>query len=315
MTEALYIVGDIGGTHARFACVDGRQLILNDVEVLPCSGYDEPSLAIQEYIDKNNISNISGFCLAFATPVGQSSVKLTNNHWKFEVSSLSDQLGAPLMIINDFAANAYALNVLRKDEYQWLNRDGVGKGVKVILGPGTGFGVCILTDMGEVMPSEGGHVGFAPHTQHENLLLAKLIERYKRVSIERVLSGDGLSNLYWGHNILQGITEDISPSQVVERANTGDTLAQNAIRDFFNILASFVSDTALMSWAVGGVYLTGGVLEKLWPFYNQEIFLNRLTDKGRFSSFCQSLPVARIIAEHPGMLGCAYALRQKIANQ
>ena len=315
MTEPVYVVADIGGTNARFAHVNGRQLILRDIEILPCEYYSEPSLAIKQYVKNQNLNNIKGFCIAVAADTDQPLVKLSNNDWQFTLEELKAHLDAPLLVINDFDANAYALNVLETKQYQWLNKHSKADGNKVVLGPGTGLGVTIVTKKGEVMASEGGHVGFAPHNQHENLLLAKLLERYQRVSIERVLSGVGLSNLYWANSLLKGAPLEIMPSEVVAKANAGEALAQDTIIDFFNIFASFIGDIAIMTWATGGIYLTGGVLEKLWTFYDSDAFLKRLSEKGRFSNFCRSLPIAKITAEYPGMLGCAYAIRQGLSNK
>lgn len=316
MNDPVYVVADIGGTHARFAYVIGKELSLNGIQVLTCADYTGLAPAIQKYLNTEKLVNINGYCLAVAGRTDRPVIKLTNNSWQFEVDKLVQQLGIPVLIINDFVANAHALSVLQKDQYQWLSNAGsVVEESRLIIGCGTGLGMAIVTKGGEVLASEGGHIGFAPHTRHESMLLSKLLERYQRVSIEKVLSGNGLSNLYWAHSLLHGAPAELSPCKVVEQAAGGDPLACHAIKDFFNILASFISDMALVNWAKGGVYLTGGVLEKLWPFYDQQAFLRRVSDKGRFSDFCADLPVARITTEYPGMLGCAYNLRRQLVKQ
>lgn len=309
MTDPVYIVGDIGGTHARFAYVDSKQPTLHEVEVVLCDSYEGPMQAIQDYINARELTHIAGYCLAVATRLEEKRIKLTNTHWQFEKEQLSSALGAPLLLINDLAANAYALKKLPASDYRWLNEHRPKDGqVKLVLGSGTGLGVAIVTANGEVLPSEGGHCSFAPHNLHECTLLNCLMQRYQRVSTERVLSGNGLSNLYWAHSSLQQTPVDIAPAEIIERANAGEAMALHAIGDFFNILSSFVGDMALVSLAEGGVYLTGGVLDKLWPFYDAQSFTARLGDKGRFSEFCAHLPVAKMTTEHIGLFGCACAL-------
>ena len=315
MTDPVYVVGDIGGTYARFAHVDGNQPILRDVEVLLCASYKGPEQALKEYTSTHKLTDISGCCLAIATHLQEGAIKLTNNHWQFKKQTLSSMMNAPLSLINDLVANAYALRALPEEDYIWLNKNRpTGKQLKVVLGSGTGLGVAMITPNGEVLASEAGHVGFAPYDKHEYALLDCLMQRYQRVSIERLLSGGGLSSLYWVHGTLQNNPLDITPAEIIERANQGELMALSAIRDFFNILSTFAGDIALMSLAKGGVYLVGGVLDKLWPFYDADVFMERLVDKGRFSAFCARLPIARITTEYLGMLGCAYALHQNLAE-
>lgn len=310
MTNPIYIVGDIGGTHARLAHVDGNQLTLRDTQVFLCASYETPIQVIKEYIDTHKLTNISGACLAVATHLQEGRIKLTNNHWQFEKDELSAMINAPLLLINDLAASAYALKALPESNYTWLSENRPqGEQAKVILGSGTGIGVAMITQGGEVLASEGGHMGFSPHNQHERALLGCLMQRYQRVSIERVLSGSGLSNLYWAHSTLQETPVEISPAEIIARANKGEPMALQVIGHFFNILSAFIGDIALISLAKGGVYLMGGVLDKLWQFYDADAFMQRLTDKGRFSKFCGRLPIARITTEQVGMLGCAYALK------
>ena len=310
MTEPIYIVGDIGGTHARFAHFDGDQPRLRDVQVLMCKSYESPTQAIEDYLGNHGLSRISGCCLAIATRVREGRIKLTNNHWQFDKEQLAAMLKAPVLLINDLAASAYAVKSLPQQEHSWLSDSRPqGEQMKLVLSSGTGLGVAMLTPAGEVLPSEGGHSSFAPHNLHEYQLLHCLMQRYERVSAERVLSGNGLSNLYWAQSSLQQGPVELTPAEIIERAKNAEPLALDVIGDFFSILSSFLGDMALISLAEGGVYLTGGVLDKLWPFYDADRFMARLSNKGRFSDFCTHLPLAKVTAEHIGLVGCAHALK------
>ncbi|MGI9345300.1 MAG: ROK family protein, partial [Gammaproteobacteria bacterium] len=212
--------------------------------------------------------------------------------------------------INDLAASAYALQTLPSTDYNWLSEHQPQNGhVKLMVSMGTGLGMALITPDNKVLPSEGGHSSFAPHNLHEYQLLRCLMQRYKRISAERVLSGNGLANLYWAHTSLHQTPVDITPAEIMARANQGESVALAVIRDFFSILSSFIGDMALISLAEGGIYLTGGVLDKIWPFYDAESFMARLSNKGRFADFCARIPIAKITAEHIGLLGCASALQ------
>ena len=228
-------------------------------------------------------------------------------------SGLRAHLDAPLTILNDFTAQAFAIDVLADDEIEWIGepRPRVG-GVRTVIGPGTGLGVAIQTPHGEVVPSEAGHVHFAPTDSHEIELLRLLIPRYRRVSVERLVSGPGLENLFWANLHLDPGPGDMpgpnrSAKEVVNLAHGGNPTALQAIEDFFDVLAAFAGDMAMTSWATGGIYLSGGMMHRLRPFLDPERFRARFEDKGRFTRFCETVAVGWIKVDHPGLLGCAAA--------
>lgn len=307
------IVGDLGGTHARFAVLSAKGC-LEHLEVLNCTDYPHIEDAIAAYLRELRISEVAELCLAVAGPVDKDQVDLPNNHWAFSRHQLERTLGAPLLVINDFTAQALSLDMLREDDLRWLGTPRpVAGGIRGVVGPGTGLGVAIQMPSGEVLPSEGGHVGFAPTSNHQIDLLRALHSRFRRVSVERLVSGPGLENLYWANRTLE--TEDRegaglrrSAREVSELAAQGDPVAVRSVEDFFDVLGTFAGDLALMAWAAGGIYLSGGVLRRLMPFFDPERFRARFEDKGRFTHFMETVPLAWIKAEHPGLLGCSVAL-------
>jgi glucokinase len=307
------VVGDLGGTHARLATLDPSG-ILGRIEVLACADYARVEDAIAAYREKQAIGDVAAVCLAVAGPVDRDRVDLPNNHWEFSRRELEAGLGAPLLVINDFTAQALSIDRLSQDQLLWLGAPRpAGRGARGVLGPGTGLGVAIRTPTGEVLPSEGGHVGFAPTDDHESDVLRVLRSRFRRVSFERLLSGPGLENLYWANRTLEhGVEEGVglrpSAPEVAELAAQGDALALRSVHDFFDILAAFAGDLALLAWTDGGIYLSGGVTRRLIHFLDPLRFRARFEDKGRFTHFCETVPVAWIRVEHPGLLGCAAAL-------
>ncbi|MDT8341519.1 MAG: glucokinase [Longimicrobiales bacterium] len=309
------VVADFGGTNARFATVGTEVRDLEGIEVVKCADFASLEDALRHYLRTRAIAEPAEVCIAVAGPVDRDLVDLSNNHWVFSRSGLEASLGAPLTVLNDFTAQALAVDHLSPDEVQWLGapRPAPG-GIRAVIGPGTGLGVAVQTVEGEIIPSEAGHMGFAPASEHEMDLLRALVARYRRVSVERLVSGPGLENLYWANRRLalndpEADPVRYPPARIAEMAHEGDVLALRSIEDFFDALASFAGDMALATWATGGVYLSGGVVRKLERFLDVERFRARLQDKGRFTRFCEEVAVGWIRAEQPGLLGCAAALR------
>ncbi|MBT8403710.1 MAG: glucokinase [Gemmatimonadetes bacterium] len=308
------LIADIGGTNARFALVGDTPRDLRGIEVLACADFEGIEDGIARYLERQGVDRIVEACLAVAGPVHEDQVDLPNSHWDFTRSGLRAHLDAPLTILNDFTAQALAIDVLDPDdEVEWIGeprpREG---GVRTVIGPGTGLGVAIQTPRGEVVPSEGGHIHFAPTDNHEIELLRLLIPRYRRVSVERLVSGPGLENLFWANLHLDPGPGDMpgpnrSAKEVVNLAHGGNPTALQAIEDFFDVLAAFCGDMALTSWATGGIYLSGGMMHRLRPFLDPERFRARFEDKGRFTRFCETVAVGWIKVDHPGLLGCAAA--------
>ena len=316
MSAGARIVADIGGTNARFATVDRSVRGLENVEVLACIDHPVIDDAIATYIANNNIGFVEAVCLAVAAPAEQDFVDLPNNPWSFSRSMLESTLGAPLKVINDFTAQALCIDLLEEDELVWFGDPRPAPdGVKTVIGPGTGLGVAVLMPSDEIIPSEGGHVGFAATSEHEIDLLRSLFARYRRVSIERLVSGPGLENLYWANSQLENGEPETSSvgrsaREIVDLAQEGEVVSRRSIEDFFDILASFAGDMALATWSTGGVYLSGGMLRRLMRFFDAERFRARFEDKGRFTRFCETVPIGWITAEYPGLLGCSAALHR-----
>ena len=312
-TAGVRVVADLGGTHARFATV-GEAGELARIEVMNSTDFPRIQDAISAYFRGNGIGCVDAICLAVAGPVDQDPVELPNSQWVFSRHELEEELGAPLRIINDFTAQALSIDRLRPDHVTWIGMPRPHEaGTRVVVGPGTGLGVAIHQAGSDVLNSEGGHVGFAPTSDHEIELLRALRTRFRRISMERFLSGPGLENLYWANSHIEGGHVDsgwsrVSAREITAKAGRGDAVALRSIEDFLDILATFAGDMALTAWATGGVYLSGGVLRKLVSLFDLQRFRARFEDKGRFTRFCETVPIGWITFEYPGLLGCAAAL-------
>jgi glucokinase len=313
MSEPVQIVADIGGTNARFAFVESNSNQLQGIEIFPCADFPLFVDAIRSYMQHGHVDKVDQICLAVAGPVEQDIIDLPNNHWVFSREELQQALGAPVSIINDFSAQVLSIDGLQPEELRWLGspRPQTGSGlVKAVVGPGTGLGVSAMLPSGDILPSEGGHVAFAPNSDHEIALLKELWTRYPRVSVERLLSGMGLANLYWANCRLDGYERELPAPEVTAGARAGDVYCLKAVADFCAILGSVAGDMALMMGATAGVYISGGIMPKMLDIFDEQALRTRFNSKGRFSEICADIPLAIVLAEHPGLQGCVEALRK-----
>ena len=311
LNKSVQIVADIGGTSARFAYVSGSSDELLDVEILASADFPQFIDIIRHYIERAQLSHIDRICLAVAAPVSHDWIEFGNNHWAFSCAELPEVLGIPVTVINDFDAQALSIDALDDCELMWIGEPRPSEGsVKAMLGPGTGLGVSGLLPGGHIVPSEGGYIGFSPLDDHQDSLHKILRQRYGRVSIEHVLSGMGLSNLYWANSHLLGYSRELSPTEITAKAQTGDSCCVKTLEDFFTILAAVAGDVALMMGATGGVYISGGIVPRLLEGFDATAFRHRFDDKGRMSGVCAITPLAIVLAQHPGLRGCVAALRQ-----
>jgi glucokinase len=284
----------------------------SDVKVVECNDYGDLQSAITSYLSACGLgaTDLQASCLAVPGTVDGDFVKIVNNNWSFRLSTLEAFFGREPLVINDFTAQAMALDSVQEKELHYLGRPRAnGKGTRVVLGPGTGLGVASILPSGEILPSEGGHISFAATTEHQLALKQQLMQRFAWVSAEDCLSGKGLENLYQANAVLQGQRTQLTAAEIAARANEGDALALLAVADFLDILAATAGDMALAFWSEGGVYLSGGVLQKLKNFIDPDRFRQFFENKGPVADFCRRVPVAIVAADYPGLKGCAHALQ------
>ena len=180
-----------------------------------------------------------------------------------------------------------------------------------VLGPGTGLGVSALVP-GKggwtALPTEGGHVSFAPGSAREDRVLVTLRSRLGHVSNERLLSGQGLLNLAQAVAAIDGrICAADSPAAVTEAARTGSCPScREAVRLFSTLLGSAAGDLALTLGARGGVFVTGGVCARLGPLFDRDAFRRRFVDKGRMRQFLEPIPTWLVLRSDTGLLGAGH---------
>jgi len=308
-------VGDIGGTHARLAIVSRGVPELRRTYL--CADYPSVLAAIETYLAEiAPLARPQHVALAVAGPVIDGRIEFTNNGWRISEEELLAAGFLRARLVNDFAALAMAIPYVGPNELSWLGgpREPRSHGTIAVLGPGTGFGVAALARAGDqsmVVTTEGGHVSFAPTDEVEVEVLRLLAKQFERVSVERLLSGPGLVNLHVALAAISGfkvVTQD--PAEITQRARAGDEGCLRTLDRFCAILGSVAGDAALSFGAQGGVYITGGVAEKLADVIATSSFRKRFEDKGRFVAYQQSIPTWLLTSTDVAFVGAAQAMRR-----
>ncbi|HEV2764075.1 MAG TPA: glucokinase, partial [Pyrinomonadaceae bacterium] len=201
----MIIAGDIGGTKTNIALFesDGETLGAPSAQQsFPSNGYPSLEAIVGEFVAEHRPA-ITHACFGVAGPVVDNFVDATNLAWDVDARSLANALGCQCVtLINDLEATAYGIEVLRPAQLYTLSEgDGSPRvGHRALIAAGTGLGMAGLFWDGrhyQPIPSEGGHVDFAPRNRLETDLLFYMMEKIGgRVSYERVLSGPGLFNVY-----------------------------------------------------------------------------------------------------------------------
>jgi glucokinase len=330
MESKIDIVADIGGTYARFAQVtEGAITTRPELRHILTFNNDEFS-GIEALIDTylqscrqyGSAPEVGHVCLAVAGPVDSDRVRLVNRDWSFSRSALTSALNVRLHVLNDFSAQGWWLRDMDSSDVEWLRppqseRDaGASRhSCMTVAGPGTGFGSATLTAGDEVLESEPGHCAFAPTDLHEARLLEALWQHFPRVSVEHLLSGPGLANLFMAHSQLAGKAASYpEPAAIAgaarDKAHPDFVVASAVLRDFSAILGAVSGDIVLSFGSQEGFFLSGALIRKLDSLFDRSLFMQRFCDKGPFSGWISGVPVGILTAEHPGLLGCASYIRR-----
>ena len=317
-------VADVGGTHARFAIAEidgGKVVALDDPVTLKTSEHGSFQLAWQEFGRRAGIKLPDSLAIAFAGPVEGEVLKLTNNPWVIRPALIKERLDVDhYTIVNDFGAVAYAVATLGEEHFQHLcgpDRPLPQEGVTSIVGPGTGLGVAALLRRGagyEVIETEGGHIDFAPLDKLEDRILDELRRSFRRVSVERVVAGQGLSNLYEALATIENLDVSIhDEKELWASALAGaDSLATAALDRLCLSLGAVAGDLALAQGAHAMV-IAGGVGLRLADYLPRSGFRDRFIAKGRFERRMDEMPVKLITHPQPGLVGAAAAFAKEHA--
>jgi glucokinase len=318
------VVVDIGGTHARFALAQigaDDAISLGEPETLRTAEYASLQTAWEAFRSRNGGTLPDAVSMAIAGPVGgpdkpDQVIRFTNNPWVIRPALIASQFGVEhFTLVNDFAAVAHAAARAQPEDFLHLagpDKPLGDKGTISVIGPGTGLGVAHIWREGKryrVQATEGGHIDFAPLDSIDDAILARLRQRHNRVSVERVVAGPGIVDIY--QTLARIEHRSVAECDAVEIWAAGqdgsDSLAAAAVDRFCLSLGSVAGDITLAQGGFAGVVIAGGLGYRIRETLRNSGFAERFRAKGRFESLMAQIPVKLIVHPQPGLFGAAAA--------
>lgn len=314
------LAGDVGGTKTLLALAHREAGRLHIEREARFATGDYPSLTPLVRAFLAGVTPHAA-CFGLACPISGRRIQLTNRDFWIDADEIAHDCAIPqIKLINDFAAVAYGLDALAPSELEILQSGTVRPHApRALLGAGTGLGQAILVWQGdhyEVMSTEGGHADFAPVDEVQIGLWRSLHAQYGHVSYERLLSGQGIANIF------QHLAGSAAPSADLLSAMHGadpaavisefglsgrDPVAQATLDLFAAIYGQQAGNLALTTLAEGGVYIAGGIAPKLIRKLKEGAFMQAFRAKGRFQEWLSGLQVAVVMNPQVGLLGAALA--------
>ena len=317
----MILAGDVGGTKTSLALYrrEGGGLLRDRMATYRSREHAGLDSILRDFL--RGEASVERACVGVAGPVEDGRCKLTNLAWEVDEASLRRILGVrEAYLVNDLQATASSLPFLRKSDRAMLQEGGTDpRGNMAVLSAGTGLGEGFLVDSGAgyvPLASEGGHVDFAPRDEREVRLHAFLRAKYGRVSVERVLSGPGLHDVY---RFLReeerrteepGIAAEVAggePQHAIVRHGLagGPGACAETVRIFCSLYGAEAGNLALQYLATGGVYLGGGIAPAILPALRRGEFLSAFLDKVRMRNLLSRVPVTVILDPAAPLLGAA----------
>lgn len=323
----MILAGDIGGTKTVIGLFEeaaGRLQAARE-ETFPSRSHGTLEEILDRFMGPGSRPPLHAACFGVAGPVVEGKSKATNLPWELDEIKLAQALRVPrAKLLNDLEAAAYGMLHLEPTDLRVLQPGLKHKGNIAIIAAGTGLGEAILYWDGErhhPLASEGGHADFAPQTDLEVELLLYLRREFGHVSYERLLSGPGLFNIY---RFLRDSGFALEPEWLRQRLTQGDPsavvsqiglagehpLCVRALNLFISVYGAEAGNLALKAFAVGGVYVGGGIAPKILPKLQDGAFVHAFTDKGRFAELMQTIPLKVAMNPRAPLIGAAnFALR------
>ena len=312
------MVGDFGGTNARFALFAPGKSELMSIKTLQCTKFETVQEAIKSYLSSINDVEIVSACIASAGTTHLDIFKPANNDWVINKSNVSSALNdIQVNWINDFSAQALATTTLKSNDVIVINKGAVQpERVRLVIGPGTGLGTCGLINSSNgwvPLPAQGGHSDFAPNSSLEIEIWTLLQKQFGHVAVERILSGPGIVNLYKA--LCQINEKEVlfnSPSEITSAAIkvNPDSISKETLHLFCRIFGSVTGSIALSTGCLGGIYITSDLVRNFLDFFIDSDFLKSFEDKGRLKYYMTDIPIFISKKENMGLIGSTYQLNK-----
>jgi glucokinase len=312
------VAADIGGTHARFALAElrpGKRPLIGEMRTYRTREQEGLASAWARFARDSGGALPRAAALAVAAPIDGEILTFMNNDWRIERSHLARDLALDkLTLLNDFGAVAHAVSMMDAEDFIVLAGPGglPADGVTSVIGPGTGLGVSLLDRRAgrvSVIETEAAHIGFCPLDPEEELLADALTALYGRASVERVVSGPGLIDIY---RFLGGEEWDRHKAGALWDAAIGgaDPLAEKALAILVRCFGAAAGDIALAHGATG-VVISGALANRIAHLLGSPMFAARFAAKGRYRSRMLRTPVRLLRYAEPGLLGAAIAFQRE----
>ena len=308
------LLGDIGGTNARFALLHEPG---GTVELLPralTAATPTPVEAIAAALQSSSGQPPRSAIIAVATRVDSPAIRLTNADWVIDAQAIGAAFGLErVVLVNDYtpvAASVVALSTTRQELVPLGTERAPGDGARVVLGPGTGLGVAALIPVEQrlvIVATEAGHMEFGPMTEEETAFWPYLERLDGRVSAEVVLSGPGLLRLATALCRSRDVGSPFeAPPDVFEAGHEGrHPLAAEALRIFARFLGRFAGDLALTFEASGGVFIAGGIAPRMVDILTSGLFRDEFDRKAPHEAWARTVPAYVITHPEPALQGLA----------
>ena len=318
------VAADIGGTHARFALaeiVPGERPRLGPMKRYRTREHPGLASAREKFAQESNEPLPRDAALAVAAPIEGEVLRFMNSDWRIPRFGIADELGLErLTLLNDFGAVAHAVSVMADDELEPISgpEQLPAEGVISVIGPGTGLGVALFSRRGgdvHVIETEASHIGFSPLDPEEEALADFFVARYGRASLERIVSGPGLIDIY----AFLGGAGDYDANRAGELWTAAidgtDAVAVHALDILVRCFGAGAGDISLAHGAMG-VAITGGLANRIAPLLRSPAFAAHFTAKGRYHERMHRVAVALVTHAEPGLLGAAVAFeREHLSGQ
>ncbi len=317
----MLLIGDIGGTNTRLALFEYKNGLkcVKEHRFLS-SNFTSLVFAIKEFLKDDKV-NIEAASFGIAGPIREGRCQATNIPWIVETKVITETFKIKnVFLINDLEANAYGIESLKEDEFLTLNEGKKQKGNACLLAAGTGLGEAgFYFDGKNYKPfaCEGGHTDFAPRDELEIELFKFLQKKYGHVSYERIVSGPGIQKIYEFlvdtkkepkiESFEKELKKHSEPQILITQKGINKEIkgCEKAIDIFISVYGAETGNMALKLFALGGVYVGGGIAPKMINKLQEGAFIKAFADKGRFSSLMMSIPVKVILNDKAALLGAA----------
>lgn len=306
------LIGDVGGTNARFAIVESAQSEAGEPRIVRTADFATIDDAIRTAILNDAAKPPKSAVIAVAGPVDGDAIALTNCPWVVRPKGMFKSLGlSDIVVLNDFEAQALAVVALGEEHMEKIGGGAPEAGAaRVVLGPGTGLGVAgLIQSRGHwiPVPGEGGHMDIGPRTERDREIFPHLEPIEGRISGEQILCGRGLVNAYRATALADGKTPRFTtPAEVTAAAlEHTDPVAEEALAFFVTCLGRTAGDLALVFKSQGGVFLTGGIAQKIVPALREARFRAAFEDKAPHSDMMRGMPVYVITHTLAALAGLA----------